>query len=137
MQVIIFYKKHKTSIFRIFFIMELTYKDLKNRDVINVADGRCLGRIANLKLRFPQGVLVGIFVPGRKSCGFRLFDRNDIFIEESKILKIGGDVILVNLKGDTPCNSPTPPKNDCRSPHRKPSCEDIICDASRIDQSDY
>ncbi len=116
--------------------MELTYKDLKARDVINVADGRCLGRISNLKLRFPQGVLVGIFVPGRKSCGLRLFNRNDIFIEESKILKIGGDVILVNLKGDT-SYPPKPPKNDCRSYHQKPTCEDIMCDASRIDQSDY
>ena len=116
--------------------MELTYKDLRNRDVINVADGRCLGKITNLKLRFPQGVLVGLFVPGRKSCGFRLFNRNDIFIEESKIIKIGGDVILVNLKGDT-SGYPSPPRNDCRPKHQKPSCQDIMCDVSRIDQSDY
>ena len=113
--------------------MELTYKDLKNRDVINVADGRCLGRITNLKLKFPQGVLVGIFVPGRKSCGLRLFDRNDIFIEENKILKIGGDVILVNLKGDGNFVPPNP-KNP---QYHKPTCQDIICGASRIDQSDY
>ena len=124
--------------------MQLSFRDLRKKDVINVADGRCLGRIIDLTLNFPQGVLTGITVPGRKIYGFRLFDRSEVFIEESKILKIGGDVILVNLKGDTPCYPPKPPKHnchqseqDCRSTHKKPSCEDIICDVSRIDQSDY
>ena len=71
--------------------MELTYNELKKRDVINIADGRCLGRITDIKLRFPQGVLVGIFVPGRKRRGiFACFDKSEMFIEESKILKIGG-----------------------------------------------
>ena len=116
--------------------MQLSFRELRKKDVINVADGRCLGRIIDLTLNFPQGVLTGITVPGRKIFGFRLFDRTEVFIEESKILKIGGDVILVNLKGDINYYPPKPPKPDCRT-HKKPTCEDILCDTSRIDQSDY
>ena len=113
--------------------MQLSFRELRKKDVINVSDGRCLGRIIDLTLSFPQGILTGITVPGRKSCGFRLFDRNDIFIEENKILKIGGDVILVNLKGEGNFVPPNPKNPQCH----KPTCQDIICDASRIDQSDY
>ena len=84
--------------------MELTFNDLKKRDVINVADGKCLGRVVDLRLSFPRGNLVGIYVPGRKGCGiFRLFDKTVIYIDESRIVKIGGDVILVNLKCTENC----------------------------------
>ena len=70
--------------------MELTFKDLKKRDVINIVDGRSFGHMTDLKLKFPQGVLTGIFVAGKKSKGiFRLFDKSSLFIEESKIVKIG------------------------------------------------
>lgn len=80
--------------------MELTFNDLKKRDVINITDGRCLGRMTNLTLKFPQGVLTGIFVPGKKRGLFCFFDKSEMFIEVDKILKIGGDVILVDLRKD-------------------------------------
>ncbi len=96
--------------------MELSFKELKKRDVINVVDGRCFGRIVDLKLKFPEGLLTGIMVPGKKSCWIlRFFDRPKIFIEESKIIKIGGDAILVSVGGEKPpepdckCFSPIPP----------------------------
>lgn len=81
--------------------MELTFNEIKKRDVINICDGRCLGRVVNLKLKFPQGLMTGIFVPGKKRTIFSLFDKTEIFIESGKILKIGGDVILVDLKSNS------------------------------------
>ncbi len=111
--------------------MELTFKDLKKRDVINVADGRCLGHITNIKLVFPSGTLTGIFVPGKKSNGiFRIFDRSETFISQKNIIKIGGDVILVDLKCGETCEQSVslngekpnrPPKNPCPPPC-PPSC---------------
>ena len=84
--------------------MELSFKELQKRDVINTADGRCLGRITNLKLAFPSGSLTGITVPGRKVNFFlRIFDKSETFIPVSKILKIGGDVILVDLECGDVC----------------------------------
>ena len=104
--------------------MELTYNELKKRDVINISDGRCLGRITNVKFRFPQGVIVGIFVPGRKVRCFRLFDRSELYIEERKIVKIGGDVILVDLKCNDTCapNVKINKPNDCARPPSPPPC---------------
>ena len=78
--------------------MELSFKELQKRDVINIADGRCLGRITDLKLSFPGGVLTGIVVPGRRVNFFlKLFDKSETFIPVSRIIKIGGDVILVEI----------------------------------------
>ena len=84
--------------------MELSYSELSKRDVINIADGRCLGRIIDLSLSFPRGVLTGITVPGRRSRGlFSFFDKSRVFIEVNKIIKIGGDVILVDLRCADTC----------------------------------
>ena len=82
--------------------MELTYNELRKRDVINLVDGTCLGRISDLRISFPRGVMTGIYVPGQKGLFSRIFDRRQIYIDRSKIVKIGGDVILVNINcGDT------------------------------------
>ncbi len=110
--------------------MNLTFNDLKKRDVINVVDGRCLGNIIDIDLSFPKGILVGIIVPGKRTnCFLRLFDRNKIYIPECNIIKIGGDVILVDLKcGETCSNSvkvnppPRPPKKPI------PDCKSLLCD---------
>ena len=84
--------------------MELTYNELAKKDVINVADGRCLGRIKDARFLFPQGVLIGIYLPARKNKGFFwFFDKSLLYIDVSKIVKIGGDVILVNISCGDNC----------------------------------
>ena len=117
--------------------MELTYNDLAKKDVINVSDGKCLGRITNIKLVFPEGRIVGIFVPGRKGCKFfRWFDKTEVYIEERKIVKIGGDVILVDIRCGEDC-LPKPPK----PPKQKPDCNFCAPDNKRsqngISASDF
>ena len=114
--------------------MELTYKELARRDVINVADGRCLGRIINIKFKFPQGVIVGIFVPARKNKGlFWFLDRSTLYIDVSKIVKIGGDVILVDIKCGETCAQNTPikkPSNPCPPNPCSPPCPPNPCQPS-------
>lgn len=104
--------------------MELTYNELRKRDVINIADGRCLGRIIDLKLGFPDGILLGISVPGRKSRGlFRCFDKSELYIDVKKIVKIGGDVILVNLRCSDACLPSSKVGNNVQPyPPPKPQC---------------
>lgn len=144
--------------------MELSFNDLKKRDVVNVSDGRCLGRITDLKLNFPKGILVGIVVPGtRRNFFLKCLDRSSLYIDESKILKIGNDVILVDLKcGDMcdksvtlkggrpapqqtpcppPCNPCAPPCNPCPPPcppqkNGMPDCNNLFGDG-RISTDDY
>ncbi len=106
--------------------MELTYNELAKKDVINVVDGRCLGRITNIKFKFPQGVIVGIYVPARKNKGiFWFLDKSTLYIDVSRIVKIGGDVILVDLKcGDNSQNTPIgkQPKPPCPPNQPFPPC---------------
>ena len=131
--------------------MELSYNDLKKRDVINVPDGRCLGRITDLRLSFPSGVMIGIVVPGRKvNRIFRWFDKTEIYIDRSRIIKIGGDVILVDIscekrapKPKCEQQKPCPPKPPC-PPRNNPQENDFGFDGDifsgvdgRIDTSDY
>ena len=132
--------------------MELTFKELKKRDVINIADGKCLGRMTDLRLCFPEGILVGITVPGKKSIGlFSFLNKAEMFIGVEKIVKIGGDVILVDLrkgvKPDKPCIEP--PKKPCPQPRPPQRCDkkqfdDGISSSEfinsfdqRMDESDY
>ncbi len=117
--------------------MELSFRELKKRDVVNVADGRCLGNIIDLSLDFPDGELSGIVVPGRRCGGIaRLFDKTEIYVDVTRIIKIGNDVILVDLGcengGKRPRPKPLrPPQNQPQRPPRPnncglPNCEDIL-----------
>jgi YlmC/YmxH family sporulation protein len=108
--------------------MELTYNELRQRDVINVTDGRCLGRIIDLRLSFPEGLLVGIVVPGRKVKGlFRLCDKSQLYIDESHIIKIGGDVILVDINCGDLCSAGVRVNKPNNNNHGKRPCPPPPC----------
>ena len=90
--------------------MELSFRELSKRDVVNVTDGKCLGHIVDLTLAFPKGIMIGISVPTKKTCFTKLGFGDRIFIESYKIKKIGSDVILVDLnaqphKKENPCDA--------------------------------
>lgn len=75
--------------------MELSFLDLKEREIINVYDGKKLGRIIDIVFNNETGIVRGIVVPGDK----KMFRKDeDIFIPIDKIKRIGGDVILVGLQ---------------------------------------
>jgi len=81
----------------------LRVSDLRAREVINIIDGRRLGYIGDLDIDLDAGRVRGIVVPGQgKLLG--LFGRdNDVYIPWEKIVKIGADVILVDIQGiETP-----------------------------------
>jgi YlmC/YmxH family sporulation protein len=112
--------------------MDLSFRELQKRDVINLPDGKNLGRITNLLLNFPQGVLTGIYVPGKKqNCFSRLFSKTELFIERSNIVKIGNDVILVDIRNGVPNDSVSVDKKPCpKPPKHSPSCEDLFSPCS-------
>ena len=93
--------------------MELTFSELRAKEVINTQDGRKLGRVCDISLCYPENKWIGIVVPGGKGFG----KKNNLFIELKNIVKIGEDVILVNVgmprksvdkcKGST-CAPPSP-----------------------------
>lgn len=81
--------------------MELSYTYLHTKEVVNVVDGRKLGKVCDVVFCYPENCVVGIVAPGGKGFSFR---RNEQYIDVKNIVKIGDDVVLVNL-GATPKGS--------------------------------
>ena len=80
--------------------METSYRELKCKFVVNVTDGRNLGKTTDIVFTYPEGRVLGIAVPGQN--GLRLFKREDLFISLHNVVKIGADVVLVDLKNARP-----------------------------------
>ena len=75
--------------------MDIAFTDLKEKEIINVSDGKKLGHIIDFLFDIESGQVKGVVVPGSRKI-FRKAE--DIFIPLEKIRKIGGDVILVKLR---------------------------------------
>ena len=75
--------------------------DLKQREVINISDGRRLGFVYDIEINFENGQVESIVVPGPSRLK-NLFGRNgDIVIPWEKIERVGDDIILVNYNLET------------------------------------
>ncbi len=76
--------------------MNVEYSDLRSKDVVNVSDGKKLGKTVDLIIDTVIGGIRGIVVPGNK--GFSLFkSSDDLYIPWKNIKRIGSDVILVEV----------------------------------------
>ncbi|MDF2839581.1 MAG: photosystem reaction center protein [Clostridia bacterium] len=73
--------------------------ELKQKEVINMNDGRRLGLVSDMEINMETGNLEAIVIPaGGKLLGF-FSKENDIVINWTNIKKIGVDVILVDGSG--------------------------------------
>ncbi len=91
--------------------MEVSFSQLRTKEVINTQDGRKLGRVCDVVLCYPDNKWIGLVVPGGKGFG----RRQELFLELRHIVKIGEDVILVNV------GFPRAQKND-KHGHGAPVC---------------
>lgn len=74
--------------------MEISFNDLKIKEVVNLYNGKRLGHIIDIVFDSMSCKVLGVIVPAEK----KLFQKkDDIFISIDKIKKIGDDVILVKL----------------------------------------
>lgn len=96
--------------------MEISYNELRCKQVINVVDGKNLGRIQDIVLDVKTSKVLGIVLPNPSCSSWSLFKRGkDIFLPFHLICKIGVDVILVELiLDDQSKDCPPPPKNNSR-----------------------
>ena len=81
-----------------FYIMEVNFSSLKQKDVINVIDGKNMGRVCDLSFSFPENCVLGFTVTGCK--GFK-FSKQEVFIPIKNVTKIGKDAVLVKF-GENP-----------------------------------
>ena len=68
----------------------------KQKEVINLIDGRRLGYVQDVEAEFSTGEITAIVVPGTSKM-FSMGNKGDITIPWNKIKKIGDDIILVEI----------------------------------------
>lgn len=83
-------------------VKQYSFAELSKKTVINVADGKELGSVCDLIFNGCGNVL-GIVVPGKKSLLRSITSADNIYIRWNRIMKIGTDVILVELVGGVAC----------------------------------
>jgi YlmC/YmxH family sporulation protein len=69
--------------------------ELKERDVVDVADGRRLGTVGDLEIDTESGQVTALLVPGAPRLLGLLGSEGELRIPWSAIVTIGADVILV------------------------------------------
>lgn len=73
--------------------------DFRQKEVINVRDGRRLGVIIDMEFNLQEGRITAIVVPGSSRWMGLLKGEDDLVIPWEQIKKIGDDVILVDVSG--------------------------------------
>jgi YlmC/YmxH family sporulation protein len=79
-------------------IRSYSFSEMAVKQVINVADGRALGRVCDMVFD-ARGCVLGFVVPGRRGFIRSVTTSDNIFIPWRNIIKIGSDVMLVELIG--------------------------------------
>lgn len=73
--------------------MELNLAELKKKRVVNVCDGKELGRVCDISFNYPSGEVVGFIVSGKRG----LLGGDKSLIKLACVVKIGKDAVLVDV----------------------------------------
>lgn len=80
-------------------MLETSFCELRKKEVVNLEDGKRLGHFIDMVFELNSGRILGFVLPSLNRF-FGLFKSNqDIFVPYQSILKIGEDVIMVELSG--------------------------------------
>ena len=81
-------------------MLPIRYSELVKKEVINIYDGCCIGRVCDLDIDTLCGRINALFVPKGRFC---LKKRDYHIIKWEQVERIGADTILVRLsKGEKP-----------------------------------
>lgn len=76
--------------------MDITFCELRSKDVINMVDGKNYGHIIDISISH-TGQVLGLILPSEKGVFKTVVNANSIFIPWKRICRIGDDTILVNM----------------------------------------
>ncbi|MDO4926714.1 MAG: YlmC/YmxH family sporulation protein [Turicibacter sp.] len=76
----------------------MTLSDIEEKDVINVVTGERIGFVSSLRIDTNSGQIIAITVqPSMRFVSFFSKDEASVVVPWNQILKIGEDVIIVNV----------------------------------------
>ncbi|MCI5534479.1 MAG: YlmC/YmxH family sporulation protein [Firmicutes bacterium] len=77
----------------------LSTDKLKNKEVINIYDGRSIGFVSDIEVNIEKGTIEGIVIPAERGLfGFFGKSGEDLLINWDKVRTVGDDVILVDMQ---------------------------------------
>lgn len=72
--------------------------ELQSKDVVNIGDGKRLGAIGDLDVDIETGVVKSIVIPGESRFFGMVGGGQEYVIPWNQIVRIGSDVILVDMR---------------------------------------
>ena len=69
---------------------------LMERQVVNIADGKCLGNVKDIELNLWTGSIDALVLPALNGFWHRLQNAGELVIGWEKVVRIGVDVILID-----------------------------------------
>jgi uncharacterized protein YrrD len=100
--------------------MEISFCELKQKDVISVVDGKNLGRVVDVTLSFPENHILGFSSSGGK--GIRLF-KQEMYFSVCCIVRVGEDAVLIKPPAEQPNNSCKRKKRERSAPQYQAQCQ--------------
>ena len=84
-------------------------RELECTEVVCISDGSRLGFVSDVIIEVPEGCVKAIVVPGKGKMAGLVGGHDEFVIPWKCICRIGGDIILVDVK-----------LSECRCPNQKP-----------------
>ena len=72
--------------------------ELQRKDIININDGRIIGRIIDAEINASDGTLISLIIEKSKYVRNLFTSDSDVTIKYEQIKKLGSDVILIELE---------------------------------------
>lgn len=90
--------------------MLYTLRELENKDVVNICNGKMLGHIMDLELESDCGRITAIYI--NAACAFWNMSKGELRIPWDNIKCIGEDTVLVEYRSEENCECRRNRKNN-------------------------
>ena len=77
--------------------MDAKISDLQERQIVNIADGKCLGNLKDIELNLLDGTIQALVLPGIGGFLGRLQNQGELLIPWQRVVRIGVDVVLIDM----------------------------------------
>ena len=77
--------------------MSAKISDLQERQIVNIADGKCLGNIKDIELNVLDGTIQALVLPNTEGFWSMLQNQGELLIPWQKVIRLGVDVVLIDM----------------------------------------